>query len=291
MNQKRTASNHCTVPNGCLVIIGGAERKSAHTEPDDKKPLSAACPVLGLFVENCSKKRPYIELISTASEVDTEEAFHTYRDSFMKYGAREVGHIHHNSREEIDSEALGERIRKADAVFMTGGDQLRLTSIYGGTPFLTDLKEAYMFNKLTVGGTSAGAMALSTPMIFAGTGAREMVAAGVKVTTGLEFLKDVCIDTHFVHRGRFVRMAQVIATNPASIGIGIEEDTAIVVTEGLNGKVAGSGVVIIIDGIRSHSSNIIEFNDEKRLTIRDLNVSILADGETFEIPQRNPPHR
>ena len=291
MGPNKKTSSHCTVPNGCLVIVGGAEQKEGSKNPDDRKPLGAECPVLAAFVENCPKKHPHIELISTASSADIAEGFEAYKATFMKYGARDVGHIHHNSRGEVDEEALRERIRKADAVFMTGGDQLRLTSIYGGTPFLTELKEAYMFNKLTIGGTSAGAMALSTPMIFAGAGEREMVAAGVKVTTGLEFLKDVCIDTHFVHRGRFVRMAQVIATNPASIGIGIEEDTAIIVTKGLNGKVVGSGVVILIDGVRSHSTNILEFNEEKKLTIRDLDVSILADGETFEIPQRNPPHR
>lgn len=238
------------------------------------------------------KKHPHIEVITTAGAAeDAQETFTAYKNAFKKLGAQEVGHIHHNSRSDIDEEAMRERIHKANGIFMSGGDQLKLTSTYGGTSFLMDLKEGYLHKKLTVGGTSAGAMALSTPMIFAGTGEDEMIAGGVKITTGMEFLKDVCIDTHFVHRGRFVRMAQVIATNPASIGIGIEEDTAIVITEGLKGKVVGSGVVIIIDGVKSQSSNIVDFNEEKKLTVRDLNVSILSRDETFEIPQRNPPHQ
>lgn len=117
-----------------------------------------------------------------------------------------------------------------------------------------------------------------------------MTAGEVKITTGFEFLKDVCIDTHFVHRGRFVRMAQVIATNPACIGIGIEENTAIVITEGRNARLVGCGVVIIADGEKSHSTNITAFDGHKKITIRDLNVSILSQGETFNIPARNPPH-
>ena len=155
---------------------------------------------------------------------------------------------------------------------------------------MSQLKQRYIEDKIIIGGTSAGAMAMSTPMIFAGSGETEMVAGEVKITTGFEFLKDVCIDTHFVHRGRFVRMAQVIATNPACIGIGIEENTAIIISEGLRAQVMGCGVVIIIDGERSRGSNITRFDENRKITIRDLRVSILSDDETFELPVRNPPH-
>ncbi len=290
MKPQQDKPKACPAPNGCLVIIGGAENKKPDSQKD-QKPSDPASSVLATFVNCCKKKAPCIEVISTAGEEGVEETFREYEASFKELGAQEVGHIYHRSRQEVNSEELKERIRKADGVFMAGGDQLRLTSIYGGTDFLTCLKEAYLFDRLTIGGTSAGAMALSTPMIFGGTGEQEMIAGGVKVTTGMEFLKDVCIDTHFVHRGRFVRMAQVIATNPACIGIGIEEDTAIVITEGLRGKVVGNGVVIIIDGIRSQSYNVMDTEAEKKVTIRDLEVSILAADELFEIPQRNPPHQ
>jgi cyanophycinase len=281
----------CTVPNGCLIIIGGAESKGSAAAPDTRHPEEMQASVLSTFIEQCAQKNPRIELITTAGQEDVKGTFKEYKHTFESLGAGEVHHMHHEHRDDIDEAAMTERIRKADGVFMAGGDQLRLTSIYGGTSFLTELKKAYLFNKLTVGGTSAGAMALSTPMIFAGTGEQEMIVGGVKLTTGLEFLKDVCIDTHFVHRGRFVRMAQVIATNPASIGIGIEENTALVITEGLQARVVGSGVVIVIDGVHSRSSNITDFGEDVRITVRDLKVSILASGETFEIPQRNPPHQ
>lgn len=283
--------HHCIVPNGCLVIIGGAEKKEATSDeptPENPEPNES---VLMEFIKCCKGKHPKIELITTAGEEDVEGTYREYAAYFKKLGAGEVGHMHHEQRDELNTEELTERIKKANGIFFAGGDQLKLTSIYGGTQFLTELKKAYLFHNMAIGGTSAGAMALSTPMIFNGTGDEEMIAAGVKVTTGFEFLKDVCIDTHFVHRGRFVRMAQVIATNPACIGIGIEEDTAIIITNGVEGRVSGSGVIIIIDGNNSRGSNITHFDETQKITIRDLQVSILSASETFEIPVRNPPHQ
>jgi cyanophycinase len=144
-----------------------------------------------------------------------------------------------------DERLLG-RTNKADAFFFTGGNQLLLTSLYGGSDFLTRLKERYIAEPIVVAGTSAGAMALSTPMIYAGSKEKQQLTGEIKITTGVEFLKDVCIDTHFVDRGRFIRMAQVIASNPTSTGIGIEEDTAILVRKGTEAEIIGSGTVLII---------------------------------------------
>ena len=110
------------------------------------------------------------------------------------------------------------------------------------------------------------------------------------MTTGLEFLKDVCIDTHFVDRSRFVRMAQVIETNPGCIGIGIEEDSAIIVRNGTEAEVIGSGMVIVIDGFHIREANIDEFTDKKVMSVRDLKVHILGKDEKYSIPQTNPPH-
>lgn len=271
------------LPNGKLVIIGGAENKSSAQESTDINNM-----VLKEFIEFCGEE-PTIEIITTAGTQEVDDTFEKYSACFKDFGAKTTGHIHHDTRE-TDLEDLIARIKKADGIFFSGGDQLKLTAIYGGTDFMYVIKRRYILDGLVIGGTSAGAMAMSTPMIFDGSGEVEMVAAGVKITTGFEFLKDVCVDTHFVHRGRFVRMAQVIATNPASIGIGIEEDTAIVVSEGRKAKVIGTGVVIVIDGESSHGSNIEQFDEQRKITIRDLRVSILSKGEELIIPARNPPH-
>jgi cyanophycinase len=162
--------------------------------------------------------------------------------------------------------------------------------VYGGTDFLLQLKQRYIQERIVIGGTSAGAMAMSTPMIYAGNKDKQNIPGEVKVTTGLEFLKDVCIDTHFADRGRFVRMAQVIATNPTCIGVGVSEDTAIIVRNGREAEVLGSGVIIIINGCYLTGSNILEFGKATSVTIKDLRVHLLSRGDTYEIPQINPPH-
>jgi cyanophycinase len=185
---------------------------------------------------------------------------------------------------------LTKRVEEADAFFFTGGDQLKLTSTYGGTIFLTELKNRYIKERIIIGGTSAGAMAMSTPMIYAGNKDVQQIGGEIKITTGLEFLKDVCIDTHFVDRGRFVRMAQVIETNPTCIGLGIEEDTAVIVRNGSETEVIGSGMVIVIDGFHIREANIEEFTEKKVMSVRDLKVHILGKGQRYSIPQNNPPH-
>jgi cyanophycinase len=128
-------------------------------------------------------------------------------------------------------------------------------------------------------------------MIYAGNDEIQEIGGEVKIALGMEFLKDVCVDTHFTKRGRFVRMAQVIVTNPSSIGVGIGENTAIIVRNGLEAEVIGSGLVIVIDGFHIGRTNVDDFTEKKPVSIRDLRVHILAAGDQYLIPQMNPPHR
>ena len=282
--------NTCPTPNGTLLVIGGHENKGEAAEKkvqegDDFHPLE----ILRTFVDLTGKKEPVIEVVTTAS-AEGAESFQDYVKAFKELELSSIGHIHHDKRADaLTGDAL-ERISKADGIFLSGGDQLKLTSVYGGTSFLFTLKQRYIFDGLVIGGTSAGAMAMSTPMIFAGNKAAQQIAGEVKITTGLEFLKDVCIDTHFVDRGRFVRMAQVIATNPTCIGMGIEEDTAIIVRNGIEAEVIGSGIVIVIEGFHISDSNILNFGEDEKIFIHDLNVKLLSKGSTYIIPQNNPPH-
>lgn len=274
--KKYQEMNDCPVPNGTLMIIGGGQERDV---------------VIKEFISLIQQENPVIELITTAGSEDVEGTYQEYKALFEKFSNCTVNQIHHDKREFIDQEESEARLNAAHAVFIAGGDQLKLTSIYGGTGFLFLLKHRYIYEGLLVGGTSAGAMVLSTPMIYAGTGQSEMIAGAVKVTTGFEFLRDVCIDTHFVERGRTVRLAQVIATNLSTIGLGIEEDTAVIVRNGVDATVVGNGVVMIMDGKESFGSNVTDFDEEMKLTIRNLKISILSKGETFNIHQLNPPHK
>jgi len=280
----------CPVPSGILVIIGGKENKGGQQvenreTPEGFHPLQ----IHKHFLDLVQKDDPLIEIITTASG-DGDESFEDYKKVFEEMGVKRIGHIRHETRKQVLEEDVSSRVKEANAFFFTGGDQLLLTSIYGGTAFLTELKKRYISERIVIAGTSAGAMALSTPMIYAGNAEVQLLTGQIKVTTGLEFLKDVCIDTHFVHRGRFIRLAQVIATNATCIGLGIEEDTAVIVTNGVDAKVIGSGTVIVMDGFNITDSNVRDFTEKRPVTIRDLRVDILADQQTFTIPQTNPPH-
>jgi cyanophycinase len=290
--------NSCPVPKGVLVVIGGAEDKETVSGQQQDKEKDQENKKNGSFVSNevlkgfvglMRKESPLIEVITTSSG-EPEGAFEDYKKVFTSLGIRRVHQLHHNNRGEVLDDNLTKRVDEADAFFFTGGDQLKLTSIYGGTGFLTQLKKRYIADRIIVGGTSAGAMALSTPMIYAGNKEVQQISGEIKITTGLEFLKDVCIDTHFVDRSRFVRMAQVVETNPTCIGIGVEEDTAIIVRNGTDTEVIGTGMVIVIDGFHIREANIDDFNEKKIMTVRDLKVHILGKGSTYTIPQTNPPH-
>ena len=283
--------SECPVPEGMLLIVGGKESKvpvesGNHDSPDGFDRLE----IHKRFIELIGKDQPLIEFITSASE-DGRESFEEYKSLYELLGVSRVGHIHHKLRRDVLQEDLLERVQQADAFFFSGGDQLLLSSLYGGTPFLTGLKKRYISDKILIGGTSAGAMAMSTPMIYAGNQEVQQIAGEIKVTTGLEFLKDVCIDTHFVHRGRFIRLAQVIASNATCIGLGIEEDTAVLVRSGIEAEVIGSGAVILIEGFDITECNIQEFTHRKTISIRNLKVHILGNKDRFHITKTNPLHR
>jgi cyanophycinase len=281
--------NECPVPNGTLVIIGGKENKGEAPTKEIQKDNSEPLEILKTFIAQIDKQNPLVSIITTASS-EGPEMFKDYQHAFNELGVEQLDHIHHDFREQALKDDSYERINKADAVFFSGGDQLKLTTIYGGTELLFRLKQKYIREGLVIAGTSAGAMAMSTPMIYAGNQSVQQISGEIKITTGLEFLKDVCIDTHFVDRGRVVRMAQVIATNPTCIGIGIEEDTAIIVKNGIEAQVFGSGIIIMIEGHEITQSNILDFGRKDAISIRNLKVHLMSKGDRFIIPQTNPPH-
>jgi cyanophycinase len=287
---RKYSENECPVPNGILLVIGGKEDKGDDAANNGELKTYEPLKILQTFKNLIGKDDPTIEVITTASK-EGDESFEDYKKAFNRLHLKKTAHMHHNNRQQLLEDDFEERVKNADAFFFTGGDQLLLTSIYGGTRFLTLLKEKHIREKVVIAGTSAGAMAMSTPMIFAGNKQVQQIAGEIKVTTGLEFLKDVCIDTHFVDRSRFVRMAQVVATNPTTIGIGIEEDTAIIVREGSKSEVIGNGIVTIIEGFDIKTTNIEEFTRGSLISILDLKVHLLSAGSTYDIPFLNPPHK
>ncbi|WP_231862228.1 cyanophycinase [Rufibacter sp. DG15C] len=220
-------------------------------------------------------------VIPTASEMP-EAAGQVYVRVFKKLKVTNVKVLNISSREESCLEDHLEVIKKAKGIMFTGGDQLRLTAIFGGTEIMRLIKYRYYKEGLVIAGTSAGAAAMSTQMIYQGP-SDGFIKGAASFTAGLELLNDAAIDTHFIARGRIVRMVQMIATNPTFIGIGLEEDTGVVIKKGQELEVIGSGLVTIVDGRTSTYTNIYEIEEGAPVTMRDLRVHLLGKGDTYTL--------
>jgi cyanophycinase len=277
-----------SIPKGKLISIGGSEDKGTGIEPNFTQKADLNFFEFGILKRILSEMKgpdSHVEVITTASVIP-EEVGENYIQAFGKLGCTKVGVIHIKNRNDVVLPEYTERIRKADGVMFTGGNQLRLSMIFGGTEFLRVITERYMNEKFVIAGTSAGAMAMSNTMIYQGSSTGALLKGEVKITTGLAFIKDVIIDSHFVTRGRFGRLAQAVASNPGCIGIGLGEDTGVLVTEGNRMEAIGSGLILIFDGHNIRYSNIADLPEGAPISIENLVVHVMAKGNFYQLSER-----
>jgi cyanophycinase len=262
---------------GRLLIIGGAEDKTGEME------------ILREAVRLTDGGRMVV--MTTATE-HPEEAGHTYRALFTRLGAREVEAVRVDTRREASGAEAAKALRRADAVFFTGGDQLRITSILGGTRAYQALFDAYRRGAL-IAGTSAGASALSSTMIVDGLNNEQARKCTLKMAPGLGLLEQTLIDQHFAQRGRLGRLLTGVAENPHALGIGIDEDTAIRIDPDACFFVLGSGAVTVIDGATIESSNVSELAPNEILAIQGVTLHVLPRDYGFDMKTRQvlPPGR
>ncbi len=277
------------IPKGKLISVGGNEDKGTDIEKNFTQKNYLDFFESGILkrilkeLENDKESR--IEVITSASMIP-EEVGENYTEAFAKLGATNVGLMHIKKREDCLNQDYIERIRKCDGVMFTGGNQLRLSMIFGGTEILSILHERYKNENFVIAGTSAGAMAMSNTMIYQGSSTESLLKGEVKITTGLGFLQNVIIDSHFVKRGRFGRLAQAVAGNPGCIGIGLGEDTGVLVTNGNDLEAIGSGLIIIFDGHQIKHTNIADIEEGTPLSIENMIVHIMAKGNHYQVRQR-----
>lgn len=297
MKKKRKAleqSSECPTPKGILIAIGGKENKGQAPDKESSQENNGNFIELGIL--NCFKneikgENPLIVIIPTASS-EPEESANDYIKTFSELGLNNIKVVDIRCREDAANPEYLDQIEQASGIMFTGGDQLRLTAILGGTDLLTILKHRYTYDSIVIAGTSAGAMAMSTPMIYEGpTTGGGFLKGEVRITTGLEFLQDIAIDTHFIARGRMVRMTQAIATNPGCIGIGLEEDTGIIVRDGRQLEIIGSGLIVIVDGHHTTETNVHLVDTGAPVTIRNLIVHMLGRGDRYELPITDSYHK
>ena len=274
---------------GKLIAIGGAEDKGTDLETGKIQRNNLNFFELGILsriIQEAGGPLCRIEIITTASMIPYEVG-DNYMDAFGKAGCTDIGVMHIRNRADANNKEYLERIIKCDVVMFSGGNQLRLTSTFGGTDFFKKIMDRYhQQEEFIIAGTSAGAMAMSNTMIYEGNATRAHLKGEVKITTGLGFMNDVIFDSHFEKRGRFGRLAQAVACNPSCIGIGLGEDTGMLIKDGNKMEAIGSGLVMIIDGHDIMHSNIADIPDGNPISIENLKVHFCEKGNGFLVKER-----
>lgn len=277
------------IPKGKLISIGGAEDKGTDLEEGFVQRNRLNFFELGILkriVDETGGTGKRIEVITTASSIPVEVG-ENYLSAFGKIGCTNVGIMHIRNREEAMQQEYVDRIKSAHGVMFSGGDQLRLTSIFGGTEIYEILHQRLAHEAgFVIAGTSAGAMAMSNTMIYQGKSDLAHLKGEVKITTGLAFVGNVIIDSHFDKRGRFNRLAQAVASNPQCTGIGLGEDTGVIISAGNHLEVVGSGAVVIVDGKDIKHTNITDVSIGEPIALENLRVNILVRGNGYLLKER-----
>lgn len=260
-------------PKGRLLIIGGREDKE-----DDKLILRTLARFVGdgkLVIAPLASEQP-------------DEVWRTYEPVMRGLGVRHVHHLRIEERADGMSLRAMKVLEDARAVFFTGGDQVRITTLVGDTPVFSRIFEIFLEGGM-IAGTSAGASIMSDTMMVRGEGdASHRITGSLQLAPGLGFVRDVVIDQHFAERGRIGRLLGVVGHNPRVLGVGIDEDTAIDLRPAHGFRVVGAGAVTVVDGSRVTYTNLAEEEPDRTMSMFGVTIHVLSQGDTFDIRTRRP---
>lgn len=260
-------------PKGTLIPVGGGEDKEESKD------------VLCRLIAETGKDDPTICLITLATDVP-EKVAETYKKAFDDLKISKVSVIHYDNRKEADTDENLRKVKDCDLILFSGGKQLKLGTLLGGTALLELIRERYFDDALfVVAGTSAGAAAMSNTMIISGSSKEALIKGSLELTNGLDLINNVCIDTHFTQRGRIGRLIQTVTCNPGVLGLGVGEDTSVIIKDGTI-EVCGSGLVIIVDGIGIAYTDLTEIKDGDPITVEGIKVHVLGAGKKFSLGER-----
>ncbi|MDU1004675.1 MAG: cyanophycinase [Clostridium butyricum] len=260
--------------SGNLIIIGGAEDKEGKRE------------ILKKVCDSIDKDNDIL-LIATIATEFPEEAAEKYKKVFSDLKVKNLKVLDISCRKDAFDENNVELINSCSLIFFTGGDQLRITSLVGGTPVYDSLRKC-LTKGIYIVGTSAGASVMSDTMIVQGNDDDSPRKCTLKMAPGLSFIRNVIIDQHFAQRGRIGRLLVGIAENPEVLGIGIDENTAICVNQDGKIEVVGEGAVYFIDGSNITYTNVSELHSDEILSMHNVELHILTNGNKFDLIKRSP---
>ena len=256
-----------------LIPIGGNEKKAEDSE------------IFREMVNYAGGEKARIVIVPTASEAPGERA-RDYREIFSAFNPEVIHTVHIGKRSDAGSAELAKIIAETTLFMFAGGDQLRLSSLIGGTPLHQALIERYRAGGCVVAGTSAGAAVIPEVMIFQNNQFRVFRKGGIEMTKGLGLIQDMIFDTHFIQRSRISRLVHAIATNPALLGFGIEENTGLLIEDETRARVIGTGTVIVLDGRSIEVNHIGYVENRKPFALTNVIYSLLTPGMVYDIKRR-----
>ncbi|MGB5318641.1 cyanophycinase [Eudoraea sp.] len=267
--------------NGTLIPIGGNEDKGR--ENDEQFSLEFIEEgILSRVVRESGGVESKIVVIPTASRIP-KEVSKNYFDAFGKLGCKNVHFLDIRERNEAESEEAIDLVSNAQCVMFSGGDQSKITSRIGKTKLHQVLTDRYKKENLVIAGTSAGAMCMSHEMISGGSSAESFIKGAVKMGQGMNFISNLIIDSHFIRRGRFGRLAEAVAKYPKMMGVGLAEDTGLVIKDGTTFEVIGSGMIIIFDPRKLKHNNESILSEGTPMSLVNLKTHVLANGDRFNL--------
>ncbi len=256
-----------------LVPIGGNEKKTPDSE------------IFREMVRLAGGSKARIVVVPTASEAPEDRA-RDYQGLFSTFSPESIEVVHIGERPDASSPELNRLIEQSTLFMFAGGDQLRLSSLIGGTRLHQALLERYRAGGCVMAGTSAGAAVLPETMIFQNNRFRLFRKGGIEMTKGLGLVHDVMFDTHFVQRSRISRLVDAVATNPAMLGVGIEENTGLVIENETTATVIGTGTVIVVDGSAIEVNHIGYVANRQPFTLTNVVYSVLTAGVVYDLKLR-----
>ncbi len=270
---------------GTLIPIGGNEDKGAgDNEMYTLEFVDAG--ILHHVVEQAGGVKAKIIVIPTASSIP-EEVGEMYLDAFTKLGCTNVTVLDIRCKEDSEEETAIALIKEANGVMFSGGDQSKITDRIGGTTIHKILTDRYQNEKgFVIAGTSAGAMAMASEMIAGGSATEAFVKGAVTMYKGLSLIPELIIDTHFIQRGRFGRTSEAVAKFPHLLGVGLAEDTGMIIKNGNDCTVIGSGMVILFDGSKLTHNNEKLLEEGTPMTMANLCVHVLSNSDHYNIKKR-----
>jgi cyanophycinase len=269
---------------GTLIPIGGNEDKGI--EKSEIYTLEyVTSGILARVVKESGGISANIVVIPTASSIP-DEVIINYQKAFAKLGCTNVFIADIRKREQSELQENVELVRNADCVMFSGGDQSKITKHIGGTTIHAILLDRLKNDQIVIAGTSAGAMCMSDEMITGGSSSESFYKGAVGMNKGMGFISNIIIDSHFIRRGRFGRLAEAVAHFPNLIGVGLSEDTGLVIKDRNHFEVIGSGMIIVFDPKNLKHNNIEILEEGTPITLTNLTTHVLANGDQFDIEQR-----